>query len=465
MNFGELQFWIILGSGLGLILGLRGLLSLRRQADLVRFDKVSLASLGLCMLGAVSWESLVIYVLVVLTTYWGLVLITRRGGGSSRWLWILIPLQLAPLLYYKYSRFIAVEILGQRWSALEGLVIPIGISFYTFQKVAFAVDTLVARKSIPRFLDYLNFVAFFPQLVAGPIERRENLLPQIERFRFRWSAENLDEGVGWVVLGLFFKCCLADNLATFFDPSVAGEPLAIWRQNLLFGFRIYYDFSGYSLIAVGLGKCLGVNLTFNFQSPYCSTSPVEFWRRWHITLSQWFRDYIYIPMGAGRVPWWAFNVLVVFTVSGVWHGAGWNFLIWGLLHAALLVANRLMPKRRYPGWVGWGVTFLLVTYTWLCFYETRPKILAQKMLTIANPAHYSRSGFLAAAASLKDPNVYVSACFLALGAATLLLEWISLRRGKEAYHYLRGRRIMLALIILTVWLAPGKTNEFIYFAF
>ena len=139
----------------------------------------------------------------------------------------------------------------------------------------------------------------------------------MEGFRFRWSAENLNEGAGWIALGLFFKMCLADNLAVYFNGSVSNAWRLIWLNNLLFGLRIYYDFAGYSLIAVGLGRCLGVKLTLNFLSPYCSTSMVEFWRRWHVTLSQWFRDYVYIKLGGGRVRWLAFNVALVFIVSGI----------------------------------------------------------------------------------------------------------------------------------------------------
>jgi alginate O-acetyltransferase complex protein AlgI len=465
MNFGELRFWVILFSGLAIILGVRLVLSRIRAGALEAYDKAALITLGLYMLAVVSWETLIIYTTVVLTTYWGLRIITKEGHGSVRWLWVLIPLQLAPLIYYKYARFIAVEVLGQQWNVFENIVIPVGISFYTFQKVAFAVDTLAARKPLPSFLDYLNFVGFFPQLVAGPIERRDHLLPQMERFRFRWIPEAVNQAVPWIILGLYFKCCLADNLATFFDPAAPGGPLTVWRQNILFGFRIYYDFAGYSLIAVGLAKGLGIDLTLNFLSPYCSRSPVEFWRRWHITLSQWFRDYLYVPMGGGKVRWWAFNVLVVFVVSGVWHGAGWNFLIWGLLHAIFLIANRLVPKQRYPAFLGWALTIALVFLTWLCFYETRSGVLFEKLRLILNPTNYSAGEFVLALKSIRDPNVFVSTCFLILSAATLFLEWRSLRRAEEAYACLRKPAVMLILIALTVWLAPGKTNDFIYFAF
>jgi alginate O-acetyltransferase complex protein AlgI len=465
MNFGELRFWVILFSGLGFIFAGRVLVVLMRKGALQVYDKATLGILGLYMLGIVSWLTLTIYGVVILTTYFGLKLITKRGHGSVHWLWFLIPLQLAPLFYYKYARFIVHEVLGQSWNFFHDIAIPVGISFYTFQTVSFAVDTLIAHKPIPRLLDFINFVGFFPQLVAGPIERRENLLPQMQSFQFRWLPISINEGVPWIAVGLFFKCCLADNLATFFDPSRSDAPLSIWKQNLLFGLRIYYDFAGYSLIAVGIAKCLGIELTLNFLSPYCARSPVEFWRRWHITLSQWFRDYIYVPMGGARVRWWVFNVLLVFVVSGIWHGAGWNFLIWGLLHALFLIANRLVPQKKSPPFLGWALTLGLAFYAWLSFYETRPTVLFEKMTTISNPLNYSASDVVAAVKSLRDPNIYVATCFLLMSGVTLFLEWLSLHRGNAPYSELRRPSVVVVLVILTIWLAPGKTNDFIYFAF
>lgn len=466
MNFGELRFWSIFLTGLLLMLLGRAVVALIRGGALLsRYDKLTLAALGLWMLGAVSRETLAIYLVVVFTTYWGLKWIVRGGHGSVHWLWILVPLQLAPLLYYKYARFILEQVLDRPPEFLADLVIPVGISFYSFQKIAFAVDTLVLRRDLPKFLDYLNFVGFFPQLVAGPIERREDLLPQIERFRFRWLPAGIDEGVSWIALGLFFKCCLADNLATFFDPLAAGGPLTIWKQNVLFGLRIYYDFAGYSLVTVGLGKCLGIDLTLNFLSPYCSQSPAEFWRRWHVTLSQWFRDYVYVPLGGGRVKWWAANVLLVFLVSGIWHGAGWNFVLWGLIHALLLIAQRLMPDVRWPRSLGWATTLFFVILSWLFFYETRSGPLFEKLALIANPLAYSITEAIQAVQSIRDPNTYVCTCFVLLSLITLILEWLSLRRGNQPYVLLRTPVVMACLIVLTVWLAPGKTNDFIYFAF
>lgn len=302
MNFAEVRFWELLLAGLAVILSTR-LALVRLKALPEAFDKIALLGLDLFLLARVSSTTLLIFLAVAFGTYGGLAWILRHDG-ERRWkyLFVLIPLQLLPLCYYKYANFAANQVLGLHWDLLRGLIIPAGISFYTFQKVAFVVDTLHFRKLPPRFLDCFNFFSFFPQIVAGPIERRENLLPQMERFRLRWLPEGINEGVGWIVVGLFFKCCLADNLALYFDPAAPRNAYLIWLANAVFGLRIYYDFAGYSLVAVGLARCLGIRLTLNFVSPYCSTNATEFWRRWHITLSQWFRDYVYIPMGGGRVP-------------------------------------------------------------------------------------------------------------------------------------------------------------------
>ena len=482
MNFAEVRFWEYLLTGLGVLLGLRLLLGGLRFSRMELFDKLALLSLGLFLLLCVSWVTFVIFLLVALGTYVGLAWILKYHARHARkYLLVLIPLQLLPLLFYKYADFLLHRVMALDLSALHGwlnqathagipslhaLVIPVGISFYTFQKVAFVVDTLAFQRPLPRLLDYLNFAGFFPQIVAGPIERRDDLLPQMERFRFQWSAENLNIGASWIALGLFFKCCLADNLAAYFNGASTTNPYLVWMASLLFGLRIYYDFAGYSLVAVGLARCLGVRLTLNFTSPYCSTSVGEFWRRWHITLSQWFRDYLYVPLGGGRVRWWACNVVLVFVVSGIWHGAGWNFVVWGALHGALLCGQRLLPKKlKIPPFIGWLCTLLAAIAAWLAFYETNTRALFAKFRTLLSPGAYHLSALRAAPAQWSPPDQFVLACFLLLAVATLLLEWLSLARRNEAYFYLRRPGVLVLLVMLTVLLAPGKNNGFIYFAF
>ncbi len=466
MNFADLHFWEYLLGGLALIIGLR--FGCRRIGDvrLQAFDKVALLALGWFLLWCVSWVTFVIFLVVATVTYVGLGWIQQHHPQHAlKYLAVLIPLQCAPLIYYKYADFVANSVLSLHLEGLHALLIPVGISFYTFQKVAFVIDTLAFKQPRPAFLDYMNFAGFFPQIVAGPIERRADLLPQMESFRLRWQPASINDGAAWIALGFFFKLGLADNLANFGKDAPLTNPYLVWLANLLFGLRIYYDFAGYSLIAVGAARCLGIRLTLNFLSPYCATSLGEFWRRWHVTLSQWFRDYLYVPLGGGRVRYWALNVGVVFLVSGIWHGAGWNFALWGALHGLLLMVNRLAGRWRLPGAGSWLLTMVAVFYAWLCFYELDTKVLLTKMALLLTPGAYRLAALQEAVRSCLNGDGIVLGGVLLLTFLTLTAEWLSVRWRNEPYYYLRRPWVLLLLVFLTVMLAPGMNNGFIYFAF
>jgi D-alanyl-lipoteichoic acid acyltransferase DltB (MBOAT superfamily) len=467
MNFVEIRFWVMLVAGLAAIWLARVLLGSFLKSREALFDRASLFALGLFLLACVSTTTVVIFLVVTLGSYGALTWLTRHPRRDPRpALLILIPLQLLPLLYYKYAHFVLNDVFAFRWDTLRDLVIPVGISFYTFQIVGFVVDTLAFRKPLPRFLDFMNFAGFFPQIVAGPIERRADLLPQAEAFRFRWNAADLNEGATWVVLGLFFKLCLADNAALYFHGQSPDNPFLVWLDNLLFGLRIYYDFAGYSLVAIGLGRCLGVRLTLNFLSPYCSTSITEFWRRWHITLSQWFRDYVYVPLGGSRTPRWWINIAIVFVVSGIWHGAGWNFVAWGALHGGFLIANRLLgPRVPLPRPAAWGVTFIAAMFAWLCFYETRNEIMFAKLATLLSPGEYTLAALREALSYRPPADLFVLGCFLVLTIGVMTMEWLSILKRDQPFALLRSPVALVVLVLLMVWLSPGKNNAFIYFAF
>jgi alginate O-acetyltransferase complex protein AlgI len=469
MNFAELRFWLYLAFILGLVVGIRPIYRRcvkNRDAAIGLYDRCAILLVGLFLLGCASLMTLAIFLFVCLVTYLGLTLFVRSSGVHRyAFIAVLVPLQLAPLLYYKYADFLLNDVLGQGVTGLSQLAIPIGLSFYTFQKVAFVVDTVRHRDPMPTFLDFMNFAAFFPQIVAGPIERRENLLPQMQNFRFRWDAAAIDSGISWIVLGLFFKICLADNLAMHFDPHSVENPFSIWLNNLIFGLRIYYDFAGYSLVALGIARCLGIRLTLNFASPYLSTNAQEFWRRWHITLSTWFRDYVYLPLGGNRTRFWGLTVVLVFVVSGIWHGAGWNFVLWGALWAILLLCFHACQQARIPAAVAWLLTMAGAFFAWLCFYETRTPILFEKMATLLNPLNYTVTNLHQAVSMIESGNLFVLSVFLALAFATLTLEWASLRQSGEPYSLFRRPAVLCVLVILIVLLAPSEKNDFIYFAF
>jgi len=469
MNFAEFRFWFYLACILGLVLAVRPIViraSGRSDASISRYDRTAILIVGLFLLGCVSVTTLGIFLFVCVITYVGLSLFLR-GTGIHRYafLVVLVPLQLLPLLYYKYSHFLVNGILRAELPGLSELIIPVGLSFYTFQVVGFVVDTVIHKHPLPRFLDFMNFAGFFPQIVAGPIERRENLLPQMERFRFRWDPKAVDEGAAWIVIGLFFKVCLADNLAVHFDPRPTDNPFLIWLNNIIFGFRIYYDFAGYSFIALGVARCLGIRLTLNFASPYVSGDAQEFWRRWHITLSTWFRDYIYLPLGGSRTKAWALTIVVVFVVSGIWHGAGWNFILWGLLWGIFLLLFHYFKKRNVPRPVGWALTMIGAFFAWLCFYETRTDVLIAKMMTLLDPFAYTSHNLRQLLVVLEPGNAFVLGAFLSMAFVALTVEWLSLRWTGEPYAWFKNPVVLGVLVALTIWLAPSEKNDFIYFAF
>ncbi len=468
MNFAEFRFWGIMAAGLGAIYAIRILVARRSEDAVIRFDKAALMVLGIALLFAVNILSCALFVAVTVASHRSMAwILSRPKGRRHRHMIWLVPLQLTPLCLFKYADFFVNGVLGLPAPYFAGWGIPVGISFYTFQQVSFAVDTIARGARLPRMVDYVNFAGFFPQIVAGPIERRADLLPQIERFRFRWSARDIDAGAGWIVLGLFFKLCLANNVSSSvaFGRGFDDNAFAIWLTNVLFGLQIYLDFAGYSLTALGLGRCFGLRLTLNFRSPYLALSLREFWRRWHVTLSQWFRDYVYIPLGGGRARWWGGALMAVFLASGVWHGAGWNFVLWGAAHGLLLVAARLWRRKRLPAPAALACTWLAVAWTWLFFYETNMARLWAKLTTLCEPASYRPSEAMAFFGVMNPADLITLAGVLGLCLGALMLEWLSLRGGGEPYGWLRKRWVSAMLATLTVWLAPAEKNDFIYFAF
>jgi alginate O-acetyltransferase complex protein AlgI len=292
------------------------------------------------------------------------------------------------LFFYKYFNFIGESItyifgtlnIGMTIPNFD-LLLPVGISFYTFQAVGYSIDVyrgdIVAEKS---FLKYALFVSFFPQLVAGPIERAKNLLPQFDK-TFSFEYNRVVEGMKLILWGYFMKIVVADRLSVYVDTvfnNVAYHSgITLLFATILFSFQIYCDFAGYSNIAIGTAKVLGFNLMTNFKRPYFSTSITDFWRRWHISLSTWFKDYLYIPLGGNRVSKKRvyFNLLTTFVISGLWHGANWTFVIWGALHGIYQIIEKFIFKKKsirksksiVENIFRKFITFALVCFTWIFF--------------------------------------------------------------------------------------------------
>jgi D-alanyl-lipoteichoic acid acyltransferase DltB (MBOAT superfamily) len=308
------------------------------------------------------------------------------------WLWGSVIVSLCPLLYLKYGNFF-IENINQtltffnsdrQWSYLQ-VILPVGISFFTFQALSYALDIYYKKTEVEyNPVNFCVFVAFFPQLVAGPIERSSHLLGQFRR-EHHFSRQNFIDGSKLFIWGLFKKVVIADRLAFYVDriydnPELYNSPTLL-VATLFFAIQIYCDFSGYSDMAIGTAKILGFDLMQNFNLPYLSKSISDFWKRWHISLSSWFGDYLYKPLGGNRVPYrcWLFNIFVVFLVSGFWHGASWTFIVWGFLHALFYVLERwgdqvlkalqLIKIKTYAAYTYTKIliVFVMVCYAWIYF--------------------------------------------------------------------------------------------------
>ena len=301
---------------------------------------------------------------------------------------------LTVLLIFKYLNFLTENLdqlcasLGMETHLMTHIILPIGLSFHTFQSMSYVIEVYRGHQKAERHFGYYSlYVMFFPQLVTGPIERPGNLLRQLHEEK-RFSYDNISKGMRLILFGFFTKMVVADHLGEYVD-EVFGHldeynSWSVLGCMVFYSFQIYCDFFGYSTIALGSAKLMGFNLMDNFRSPYLSKNIAEFWHRWHISLSTWFRDYVYIPLGGSRVKFgrWAFNILVVFVLSGIWHGAAWTFLLWGFAHGLLHVVEKTLRKAlpdsdRVKGacpLVGNALrvakTFVLVTLFWVMFRAT-----------------------------------------------------------------------------------------------
>ena len=420
----------------------------------------------------------------------------RRLFSPKFWMIANIVLNLGILAVFKYYDFFVSEF-GQLFgistdSLLLRIILPVGISFYTFQALSYSID--VYRQKIEPTKDiiaFFAFISFFPQLVAGPIERATNLLPQFLNKR-TFSYNQATDGMRQILWGLFKKIVVADNCATYVDQVWAtydtqtGSTLLL--AAILFTFQIYGDFSGYSDIAIGTAKLFGIKLMRNFNNPYFSRDIAEFWRRWHISLTTWFRDYVYIPLGGSRpeVPAhiknpdrykkWIIvrNTFVIFLLSGFWHGANWTFIAWGAYHAILFLPLILLGKnRKYTNQVGDGrllptwketiqifCTFMLVVLGWIIF---RAETITQAWEYVCGICNNT----LFAIPYLKN-RAYYSALFIPI-IMMLVVEWINRdhQHGFDIYSLHPVIRLILCIIIveLIVLLVPATPSQFIYFQF
>lgn len=369
------------------------------------------------------------------------------------------------------------------WVTLN-LILPVGVSFYTFQALSYSIDVYNQKiKPTKDIVAFFAFVSFFPQLVAGPIERATNLLPQFEKPRSFDYSKAVD-GMRQILWGFFKKVVIADSCATVVNMVFADYTdmsyRSLWLGALLFTFQIYCDFSAYSDIAIGSAKLFGITLRRNFNVPYFSRDIAEFWRRWHISLSTWFRDYVYIPLGGSRGSKLSTirNTFVIFTLSGLWHGANWTFVVWGIYHALLFIPLMLIgSNRKNTNTVAEGrllpslleaaqmlVTFVLVVIGWVIF----------RAESIGEAWEYISGMFSPSVLSM--PLLYGAKVYPFI-AILLVVEWLHRTREhglqidtSDRLFFLRNTRplrysiymVVLFIISLFMW---GETAEFIYFQF
>ncbi|MCU6434124.1 MBOAT family protein [Undibacterium sp. Jales W-56] len=302
------------------------------------------------------------------------------------WLICAITLNLGLLAYFKYADFYITSVnalAGTTFPVLH-VILPIGISFFTFTQIAFLVDTYQGKVKEYRFVHYLLFVTYFPHLIAGPVLHHKEMMPQFgDAKTYTWLPENIAIGISIFAMGLAKKVLIADSLAVhatfFFEKTDSPSLLVAWGGVLAYSFQLYFDFSGYSDMAIGLSRLFGIRLPLNFNSPYKAVNIIEFWRRWHMTLSRFLRDYLYIALGGnqkGTVRRYA-NLMTTMVLGGLWHGAGWNFVIWGTLHGVYLIANHawtslasaLRLPLTSPLWrrLSICITFAAVCFAWVFF--------------------------------------------------------------------------------------------------
>lgn len=388
-----------------------------------------------------------------------------------------VVFNLSILAFFKYFNFFGenfarmMDMLGWHtdWVMLD-ILLPVGISFYTFQAIGYTID--VYRRSTEAShnpITFAAFISFFPQLVAGPIERAGTMIHQFSG-KVRFSQKFYD-GMRQMLWGFFKKMVIADNCALFVDmvwdkyDVLNGSTMLL--AAVFFTFQIYGDFSGYSDIAIGTGKLFGIDLSTNFKTPYFATNIGDFWRRWHISLMSWFRDYIYIPLGGSRVSKiiTARNILLVFALSGLWHGANWTFVTWGIYHAILLIAYSLfiskikLPKSAITSVIGALLTFAAATIGWIIF---RSADINEAWGIISKI--FSASLFDYARTNKEHYLVYI--------AVMLVVEWVYRKQehalcisGTGLLKYKAARWAVYYLIVVVIILLAGPNGTFIYFQF
>ncbi len=393
---------------------------------------------------------------------------------------------LALLGYFKYSDFLIsnINFVFDSSVSLLNLTLPLAISFFTFQQIAYLVDSYRGEVNEVDLLNYSLFVTFFPQLIAGPIVHHSEMMPQFVRHRTKvLSSKNVTLGIFVFAIGLFKKVVIADTFAvwasTGFDVADKLYFIEAWITSLSYTFQLYFDFSGYADMAIGIALMFNIRLPINFNSPYKSLDIQQFWRSWHMTLSRFLRDYIYIPLGGNRTSELKTqsNLLITFMLGGVWHGAGWTFIVWGVMHGLALVVHRVWQKGKFRlnKFFAWFVTFNFVNIAWVFFRATSfddaikvlrgmflleginlPRVLEERL------SHYPFIEFSGFLSQVKGDMATFVWLFVGLFVVTVLPNTEKLR---ESFKPSVIRLVFIFAILTYAMMSMNKSTEFLYFNF
>ena len=442
------------------------------------------------------WNYKLIFLILFTTliSYGGALLINKYKEKKKLKTFLMISsvtLCLLVLLFFKYFNFLAntvIDIINALFVnsydyIVLNIILPVGISFYTFQTLSYVIDVYKEKyKPEKNFFYYALYVSFFPQLVAGPIERSNNLIPQFKE-KEGIKKENISMGLKYMFKGYVEKIMIADMVGLFVNPIFNdinnANGLLVLIGSILFSVQILGDFAGYSNIAIGVAKLFNINLTKNFDAPYKATSIKEFWRRWHISLSNWFKDYLYIPLGGSHVSVfrWTVNILVVFIVSGLWHGAGYTFLIWGLLHGIYQIVGKLTLNTRdkLNNKIGLSsksvnilrvvITYLLICFSWISFRSNNITDMLEAYKLLFTSWSFKREYFIQVS-SILDLNLVNILLLICPIIIYLFLDKLIFNIKNRYISYTIYVILAWGVISAYIYLSYlGSSSSFIYFQF
>ena len=420
---------------------------------------------------------IVLMILSIVFNYFiALFIAKRKKKDASRKVLLVITIivNIGALFVFKYLDF-AIDNINYAFNfnlSASGLALPIGISFYTFQILSYVIDVYRGRVKVQKNIFSLGtYIALFPQLIAGPIVRYSDIEKQLDKRSH--SLEKFCDGMRRFIIGFLKKVLIANNVAIIADAvfnnptEIALGPAIIIMALLAYTLQIYYDFSGYSDMAIGLGKIFGFDFDENFKYPYSAKSITDFWRRWHISLTNWFRDYVYIPLGGNRCSKlkWVRNFMIVWLLTGLWHGANWNFILWGLFYAVILLIEKMWTEKimsKLPKIVSWIITFAIVNFGWLLFRVNSLGDLGYVLKSFVKPVG-DTAGFLA-----NNFSIVYHFIFIIIGLVLMFPVW---GKFKEFMSKRRLTRICYDVLIVGLFalgvasLISSSYNPFIYFRF